>query len=158
MPRYVTSTDLAPQRGAQRGEFTGTVYCPQRWSGIAVMKCWEYQTTLGCGFGCASAVKRDVVEVGQASSRVGEDQRPAISKSRRARETCACGGIKSPQSKTCSSCYHASMTRLIEYYGACKLCGDKKPRNKWRRCRKCSQSFRADRGWNGARRNIAGKN
>ena len=43
---------------AAKGEETGMVWCPQRLSGIAEMRCAEYQKQFLCGIGCAGAVKR----------------------------------------------------------------------------------------------------
>ena len=43
--RHVTSVD----------EFTGSLFCPQRLSGMAVARCGEYQQRFGCGAACPNA-------------------------------------------------------------------------------------------------------
>lgn len=56
-------------------EFTGAVWCPQRRSSIAIMRCGEYQARDGCGIGCSQAASEEqLAELAAAVSGAAEDE------------------------------------------------------------------------------------
>ena len=46
----------------RRGEPTGMIFCPRRFSNIGVMRCGEYQERDRCALGCPSAAPAEAVE------------------------------------------------------------------------------------------------
>lgn len=81
-----------------KGEFDGMVYCPQRLSSIAVLRCAEYQRERGCGIGCSHAATREMIGLVECDSKVDVDAAPDKSVCPR------CGRPKSRQAKHCHSC------------------------------------------------------
>ncbi len=65
-------------KGDAAPEFTGQVFCPQRSSSIAVLRCAEYQRDNGCGLGCLHAATRAEIELVEINSRMDVDAEPQL--------------------------------------------------------------------------------
>ena len=60
-------------QGDAAREFTGSVFCPQRASSVAILRCAEYQSAKGCGLGCLHAATRAEIELVEINSRLDLD-------------------------------------------------------------------------------------
>src|SRR3990167_9116873 len=99
MPQKIYSAYDGERRyPAMKGEETGMVWCPQRLSSIATMRCAEYQKQFGCGFGCASkATQGQIAAVKMSAGNMQEAcAGPRICPS--------CRGPKSHLAKVCIKC------------------------------------------------------
>ena len=80
-------------------EFTGAVYCPQRFSHLSVGRCGQYQREFACGDGCPSAVSKKDIKAIESAARTDDE-------CGRGTKICAeCGGRKvRVYSEFCSPC------------------------------------------------------
>ena len=100
------SAEQRERRPTIKPEFSGMVWCPIKKSGIAMMRCGEYQEQLGCGRSCRmKAPKEQLSEIRELlKQRIKE---PYFSKGdQEGRYTCpACGGRKkSVEGRVCRPC------------------------------------------------------
>src|SRR5688572_7830298 len=86
------------------GEETGMVLCPLKKSGIAEMRCVEYQRDLGCAAGCPNAVKPERAKELKQGMRYGG--RVHNKEGKELFDTCGlCGREKRPTTfDRCPSC------------------------------------------------------
>jgi len=94
---------------------TGMVYCPQRWSSIAILRCDEYQHNFGCGFACEKAVTPAQVKAVIAQSKREVETEDAAVTPIRGRRCIDCGKsamfrVKSEEPR-CGRCYRAAYYR-----------------------------------------------
>lgn len=123
------------QRGPLRGEPTGEVFCPQRLSSIAVMRCGEYQEQFKCQFGCPNAAK--AVDIGNAKKAMRQLAALGIMKAR----TRAKRRDDGPKARKPRRPYGSLLK-----YDRCISCGENKSLNPSRHCRQCNPGAGNQRG------------
>lgn len=80
-------------------EFTGMVFCPQRQSHIAMLRCAEYQREYGCGVACKNAATPEQINM------VVTDARQDIDEGEEEPRCLICGKAKKTRvGKRCRDC------------------------------------------------------
>jgi hypothetical protein len=94
--------------GLWRGESSGEVYCPRKWSHIAVMRCGEYQDRDGCGSTCAAKPAEE--DLARARAQVVQRDESESGPGGKGTLTCRyCGGAKRLlRSTACRDCRYVS--------------------------------------------------
>ena len=137
-------------------EGEGMIFCPQRRSQIAIMRCGEYQEAFGCGESCPARASR--AQIAEIRSRIfvddgdgGQRLNAGRGRDKRARlktfqaETCPkCGRHKSYESKQCVICMRAEQKAGIrkKKFDRCAVCRRKKTLSYGERCRSCAAAER----------------
>lgn len=127
----VVPAQLGRQESMVRKDvFTGMVWCPVKLSGIAILRCAEYQKALGCGRGCRNAAAPGLISLVTENLKLSEE---AYKECRRCRRTF----LVLNKEGLCRSCGPGR-----GFYTVCHICGKPKGRSVARRCRACAMERR----------------